>query len=311
MPYSHELLNNASKLTVVQSVDSDFAIAKDFILKAVKKMAKQTKNVVSEKTVDIYIHGSYANNTNIFFPSNLEICVELKVKPYAYRLTDNYYVQHELEFTPKAFREMLFETLFEIIAPNCDQNDKCIIMEKFGKLRHTVEITPCISFEYTEVNGALFKGVILHDTTKHADIATFPKLHAKNGQTKDIMCEGNFRRIVRLFKSLAAVHSRETGAPMVRGYFIECLLFNVPDTLFRGSASGPSPQLEKDILQEIFLKVLNYLMHANIDGFVCQNLVWQLFGTAAEFWNPADAHRFISAMKLMYKQFPPTRAMLA
>ena len=307
MPFSNELLNNASKLITVQSIDSDFAIAKEYIMKAVKKLAKATKNVVSEKTVDVYIHGSYANATNIFFPSNLEIVVELKIKPFPYTLTNNYFVQHELELTPKKFRDMLFDALHEIIDPNCTDGDKRIIMHRFGKLRHTVEITPCISFEYTEKDGAKFKGVILHDKVQGADIATFPKLHTKNGQTKDIMTEGNFKRIVRLFKTLAAVHSRETETTPVRGYFIECLLFNIPDALYRGSAG---PDNDREALQEVFLKVLNYLLHANFTSYVCQNLVWHLFGNTAEFWNAKSAHEFVTNIKTMYKLFPPNRIML-
>jgi len=299
MPFSKEFIINAAKLIEVKSVDSDFAIAKDYIMKAIKKIAKDIP-YSKESDIDIYIHGSYANVTNIFFPSNLEICVELKIPQHEYTLSNNYFVAHNMPFAPRDFRAALRDALSEIIDPNCTENDKCIIIPQFGKLRHTVEITPCFSFEYTEPEGARFKGVLLYDAAVGADIITFPKVHAKNGQTKDVKCEGNFKRMVRLFKSLNAVYARENETSATRGYFIECLLFNVPDALFRGSS-----------LDEIFIKILNYLLHANLDGYVCQNLIWQLFGSAREFWDINGAHKFIRQIKVLYKTFPSTRTMLA
>jgi len=307
MPFAKEFIHNASKLVEVKSVEADLEIVKQLVTKALRNIAKINR-AIKTTAVDIYIHGSYANATNVYFPSNLEVCVELKITtPFEYKLTNEYYVTHDLDTTPKMFRDLLYDALQEITQPNCSKNNKCIVLQKFGKLRHMVEITPCVSFRYIEEDhphidgkGSSFAGVLLRDAGVNADIATFPKLHAKNGQTKDIRCSGNFKRMVRMFKTLNAIHTREVGTESARGYFIECLLFNIPDQMYRGSD-----------LDEIFLKVINYLTHADLGDSVCQNLVWHLFGNTPEFWDEDSAHRFIKMIKTMYTEFPANRTTLA
>ena len=323
MPFSAKFLESASKEYEVSTIAADFEIATAYIKKAVAAAAKLNPNIAA-KNVDIYIHGSYANKTNIWFPSNLEICVELKRTPnwepsvqstltpepkklpanfaLQYRLHNDYFVDHNLDFSPKAFRELLFIALSEATGEKCIENGKAILIPCFGKLKHVIEITPCFSFDYHEPvdNGGVFKGVLLYDASVRADIITFPRLHAQNGNTKDLRCGGNFKKCVRLFKTINAILAREFDIKPERGYFIECLLFNVPNQIFKG----------KD-LAEVFLKVINYLANCDTEDFVCQNTIWHLFGTAAEFWTLPAAHAFIKLMRENFKTFPASRTLLA
>ena len=322
MPFSEKFLESASKEYEVASVAADFEIATDYIKKAIL-MASKEHPFIAAKNIDIYIHGSYANKTNIWFPSSLEICVELKRTPHwtpdiqstitpepktlpadftpQYRLYNDYYVTHELDFSPKAFRDLLFKALSQATGEKCTENAKAIIIPCFGKLKHVTEITPCFSFNYHEPDdGGVFKGVLLYDESVRADIITFPRLHAQNGETKDLRCNGNFKRCVRLFKTINAITAREYDLEPERGYFIECLLFNVPNQMYRAKN-----------LSEMFLKVINYLSNCYTEDFICQNMIWHLFGTAAEFWTMPAAHAFIKLMRETYKNFPASRTLLA
>jgi len=309
MAFCEEFLFNASKLIDVKSIDVDFEY--------IQKLVKQALKTFTKTPVDVYVHGSYANHTNIFFPSNLEVCVELKIPQFEYDVTGEYYVTHELEYGPQQFRTDLYNALKEIIEKatskpmvkepqhTCELSGKTIVIPKHGVLKHAVEILPCISFTLGDDEGAEFKGVLVYDSEEKADIATFPKLHQKNGQLKDIQTEGNFKRFVRLFKTLKAISVRENEDDELlkhscRGYFIECLLYNVPDSLFKGKDQN-----------EIFLKIINYLAHANLDNFTCQNHVWQLFGDAGELWKERDARNFISSIKVFYRECPSNRINLA
>ena len=336
MPFSLEFLQNASKEVVVSTVEKDLEIVKGYINKAIEKAAKEMP-YVRPKNVEIYLHGSYANKTNIFFPSNLEVCVEIrktaeyepdkitvqtpnketgetpiKVEP-TYHLYNNYYVEHNLEFSPKDFRDLLFEKLGEVTDQKCQIHDKVIVIPAFGKLKHIVEITPCFTFDYYDdipnmeggvelsAKAPMFKGVLLYDASVGADIITFPKLHAQNGNAKDLACKGNFKKFVRMFKTMNAIANREQESEdKERGYFIECLLFNVPNQIYSGKN-----------LSDAFIKVINYLANCDMDGFVCQNLIWQLFGSAVEFWNLSRAEQFVKLIMDLYKTFPPKRTLLA
>ncbi|MDR0462393.1 MAG: hypothetical protein LBG88_03655, partial [Christensenellaceae bacterium] len=282
MPFNDIFLQNASKLIDAKSAEGDFAYMRDIIKKAIANI----KNI-NPSDIDVYMHGSYANATNIFFPSRLEVCVQLKVPQYDFTATKEYYISHELPYGPQDFRIDLFNALSEVVAnspkqeqvegPSCTLENKCIIVPKHGPLKHAVEVLPGLSFVLKdETNGGAFNGVLVYDDKVKSDIATFPKLHQANGQTKDTYTGGNFKRLVRTFKTLNTIYKRENLEEFqkitpARGYFIECLLFNIPNNLYIGKT-----------LNDVFLKVINYLANASLENFVCQNLVWHLFGVAAE-----------------------------
>jgi len=302
--FNQEFLLNASKHIEVKSIATDLTFIKSLVTKALVRIKKTIPNAV----VETYIHGSYANATNIFFPSNLEVCVELKLPKYEYSLTGDYYVNHELDYGPREFRQDLFDAINEQVESpdaSCKLNKQCIVVPKHKTLMHVAEITPCVEFVLTDDNGGEQKGILVHDAKIEKDIPTFPILHQKHGQTKDVRCEGNFKKFVRMFKTIKAIAGRENkndeylGRP-VRGYFIECLIYNVPDSLFHGVD-----------LHDGFLKIMNYLAHIDIKTFQCQNHVWDLIGSAGEFWNEKDANAFVTAMKIFYREFPKNRTNLA
>jgi len=70
------------------------------------------------------------------------------------------------------------------------------------------------------------------------------------------------------------------------------------------------PSTEGAEIEAIFIKILNYLLHADIESFACQNLVWHLFGEAAEFWSYPEAYKFIRNIKKLYEDFPSSRTEL-
>jgi hypothetical protein len=309
MSFCNEFLFNATKLVTVD-VEGDFAFVKDIINRAVASILPKR----GAPKVDVYIHGSYANATNNFFPSKLEVMCELKIPKFNYILTDEYYISHELEYGAREFALELYEAINGVFAkltnakvkpPECESTEKCILIPKHGTLKHDIEITPGVSCIFNDEQGGEFAGVMLFDHDANRDIITFPKLHQKNGEMKDLTTHGNFKKMVRLFKTIRNIMTREhmhdphVHQP-IRGYFIECLLYNVPDAMY-----------SSDNMHDNFLMIINYLAHADFSRFCCQNRIWHLFGLANEFTNERDAHKFITAVKLFYHEFDPERKTLA
>jgi hypothetical protein len=79
------------------------------------------------------------------------------------------------------------------------------------------------------------------------------------------------------------------GAP---SYFVECLLYNVPDNLFVADR------------QLAMRGILEWLLAANLTLFMCQNGQIFLFGLTPEQWNEPDAARLIAAMADMWNNWP-------
>lgn len=116
----------------------------------------------------------------------------------------------------------------------------------------------------------------------------YPKLHIENGEAKNSEDQtgGRYKPSVRMFKN---ARNRATEREfLVDGaapsYFVECLLYNVPDGCFTASVS------------DTYTAVVNHL-HANaIDGYYCQNGQLPLFGPDSTQWNTIDANAFVQSL---------------
>lgn len=352
MPFAEEFLNTATREIESKYLATDFDRARGFIMEALKKCAAVEPSIKLDD-VDIYMHGSYANKSNIYFPSNLEIMVEItttkRFSPEEVSLQGNYFVDIPLVFGPKEFRELFTEMLTEMVGDKLIEQPKCIRLTNLEKIKHDVDITPCITFHHYQQEGkrgetevSRTRGILLHDTSIVRNIVSFPRLHAQNGFEKDQATGGNFKRMVRLFKTLHSLNVNEfsfISPNTANGYFIECLLYNVPNSLFADASalarahqntaavmnekalkegqqkSGEEVKLDikplPQSLNEIFNKIINYLVNEEMDEFVCQNLVWELFGDAAEFWDKKRAEEFIGSIIHLFIAFPVSRIFLA
>ena len=74
-------------------------------------------------------------------------------------------------------------------------------------------------------------------------------------------------------------------------YFLECLLYNIPNSYFIGNES------------EIFFKTLKwlYVNRANLSNLKCQNKIQNLFGYDTSYfaynkWNTGNAIKFINVL---------------
>jgi hypothetical protein len=74
-------------------------------------------------------------------------------------------------------------------------------------------------------------------------------------------------------------------------YFVECLLYNVPDDRFVNSYN------------QTFSNILWYLYESDISTFVCQNEQTKLFGDTPEQWNTNDGKRFIQALITLWNDW--------
>jgi len=331
MPFAEEFLEIAAREIESKSVVTDFDRARVYIEEALERCAK-VEPAISMENIDIYIHGSYANKSNIYFPSNLEIMVELttskRFSPEEVSLEGNYFVDVPLQFGPREFRKLFTETLREMMGDKMSEHAKCLRLAGLEKIKHDVDITPAISFHFYQPEAAKDKrgstdnvvrtrGVLLYDASIERNIVSFPRLHAQNGFDKDQATGGNFKRMVRLFKTLHSLNVNEFSLVppnTASGYFIECLLYNAPDKLFsdastknpvKGGAETPPSY------NEIFNKLINYLLNVDMDEFMCQNKIWKLFGEAAEFWDEKRAEAFRNGVIRLYTLFPASRTFLA
>ena len=74
-------------------------------------------------------------------------------------------------------------------------------------------------------------------------------------------------------------------------YFIECLLYNVPEQYFRKTLTRTYPD------------IVTWLSSAKLREFTCQNGSVKLFGKGQEQWAANNARDFIQALAMLDKDW--------
>ena len=85
------------------------------------------------------------------------------------------------------------------------------------------------------------------------------------------------------------VEKKVTAKNDAPSYFIECLLYNVPDDLFE-SKLGPT-----------YTGILDWLSKARLEDFTSQNGRADLFGPGREQWTSKKARKLVRAMQEMWQ----------
>jgi hypothetical protein len=171
-----------------------------------------------------------------------------------------------------------------------------------GNGRLTADVVPSIDhLLYTSYGVTLavpkihVDGITFWDRAGN-QVVNFPKQHIDNGQAKNGLgrTNGNYKPTVRMFKNARRhlVERGRLGHGTAPSYFVECLLFNVPDDLFVADR------------QVAMRGILQWLNNVNKGLFLCQNGQVLLFGLGGTQWSMANADGLIGAMTTMWNDWP-------
>jgi hypothetical protein len=116
-------------------------------------------------------------------------------------------------------------------------------------------------------------------------IANYPKDHAKNCTAKHQATKGLFKPCVRILKNLRQrlVDTNVIEAGIAPSYFLEGLMYNVPDNLFGTTYPNTIRQ------------ALIYLAASDRTTFVCANRQYYLLGESPVTWPAANCQKFLDA----------------
>jgi hypothetical protein len=250
--------------------------------------------------VDIFLQGSYANATNIYGDSDIDVVV-LYDKTYywdASALTLAEQQLHESFFVPATYpwsslRDDVLAALRSHYGYNGVRLGKKSIKVETGTGRRTSDVVPAVQFRryatfINHNNCTAHWGIQFFDSSNNP-IVNYPKYHKERGEEKnqETCTRGQYKATVRLFKNFRN-HLVDHGlfadgtAP---SYFIECALHNVADNLFIGNFTDTVPA------------ILNYLLQTPYAGFLCQNGVVQLIGNGPTQWSVGNFATFLVAAK--------------
>ena len=187
--------------------------------------------------IEIFMQGSYANNTNVRAESDVDVCV-MRKDVFYYDLPQNQNYS-SYGFCPTTS-----------CAPDYRRFVKIALQRKFGfdavtegnkslKVRENTyhiqaDIIPAYQYrKYSETGNNSFiegTGIIARDGRS---IINYPKIHITHGREKNKRTSYIYKKLVRILKHVKndMVDCGKADSDKITSFLVECLVWNVPDNV--------------------------------------------------------------------------------
>lgn len=269
---------------------------------------KEKFDFFDEDDVKIYVQGSYKNGTMVDELAKLELVVEfglnsfgpidrtpvLKLKTFWSWVQKDLTKKRIVTFKPNIHLALIKKLMLESLIQSTHNegiynNSKSIFIPAHAGIKIPCEILPC----YTLSDSKDCQSVIIYDSFIDKNVAAFPRLHCEHLAEKDKATNGQFIKMVRIFRNIRdiLVSNQVIDEKFAPSYFIECLLYNVPNKLFEGK------------FQSSMLKILNYLANCNLSKFVCAHNQFKMFGNNSDAWTTYKARSFINLIIQIWEEY--------
>ena len=240
------------------------------------------------KEVEVFLQGSYGNDTNVWADSDVDIVLKHNGAFYHETgdLTPGELAQFKSEFGKDAeygypkFKEHAVNWISRIY--NNVQDKKAVFVPGTNS-RRNADIVVCQQFRrYTSFkpgNREYHEGIAFYSGDTR--IVNYPKRHSKNLTEKHQATNENFKRMVRVFKNMrnAMIEKGFLNEGLAPSYFIEGMLWNVPNDKFVGD------------YQDMFVACYNWLCEADAAKLTTgSQLHWLVRDDSKVCW-PTDNYR--------------------
>ncbi len=246
-----------------------------------------------------YLQGSYPNYTNIRGNSDVDLVIESSSVFYS---NLNKYEKQQLglgigSYDYWEFRNEVVKALTSYYdASLVDASGQKSIKIAASGNRLAADAVPCITYKRYHNLSVVAAGITFWTRNSNQQVINFPKIHLQNGSDKNRRTNNFYKPSVRMFKNareriLANNSSLQGNYP---SYFVECLLYNVPDSCFGNSFSST------------YCDVVNFFLSQdpqNLAEFCCQNEQQLLFGDLSTQWEIIKAQDFAHQLYILWEQW--------
>jgi len=195
------------------------------------------KRSSTNEEIQVFIQGSYANNTCVRGDSDVDIAIMRKDK-YEYAFQKSFaaapvsHSEEAREFKDKVENVLKKRFPFDVVRKNKS------IMVIGNTYRKQADTVPCFSIRYYRDWDDNDHTNYLEGITIYSDdgkvIFNFPKQHIANGKKKNVATKHYYKKMVRIIKKMRYLmeDSYISSAKGVSSFGLESLLWNLPNELF-------------------------------------------------------------------------------
>jgi len=246
---------------------------------------------MSLNNYEIFLQGSYANNTNVKQNSDVDICVMYKSvfhydMPSGMTLQGNYYDSTLNYFD---LRNTIKKALVNKFGSDrvVDKNKSIRILSN----TYTTDADVVVAFQYRHYTSQLcYAEGIYYTALDNTTVINYPKIHIENGNKKNTNTSYMYKKMVRIFKKITHEMQEDNIdlSKEIKGFVLECMCYNYPsDKLFHYIDNKYTENLKN---------MINYFLNNSMDYWKEINEIKYLFGVEK---NKDEKYytEFISSMK--------------
>ena len=196
-------------------------------------------------SVEIFLQGSYANSTNIKQDSDIDMVICYK-NSYFFDTSSLSETEEKLFHWTTTTASYRFATFKDGVQecleltfwkpPHTERKDKCIRVY-WNQSRVDADIVPCFVHKRFRTHNSTSAEWVEFVSDEGIHSVSFPKQHIQNGENKNIQTKWNYKDVVRILKNCKKelVENGLINDDLISSFFIECLVWNVPDSYFNKS----------------------------------------------------------------------------
>ncbi|MDO8883295.1 nucleotidyltransferase [Pseudotabrizicola sp.] len=251
------------------------------------------------RTFDVFLQGSYGNDTNIYADSDVDIAIRLSSTVYAdtsklegveLQRYKNDFSRADYQLTD--FKADVLAWLRHKFGNSVDPGKKAIRIPANGSRRDADVLVCAQHLNYGTSREHYHDGIIFW-TTDGVQIVNYPKQHLQNCTSMNQATYSRFKANVRVVKNLRnrMIHLGKLKDDIAPSYFLEGMLWNAPNQLYTGS------------YQTTFENYMSWLEAANHTDLTCANGIhWLLREGHPVCWRKEKFDTFRLAAIQYWKQ---------
>jgi hypothetical protein len=263
----------------------------------IKRALEASTTKYASKSFEVFLQGSYGNQTNIWAESDVDVVIRLDS---TYLYDTSALTPRELAafntgllfatYTYQEFKNDVIAALKNSFGADVDTSGSKAIKIKANEARRSADVVVAAVFHryrsFSVTNQLDFEKGICFFTPNGTRVVNYPKQHSANCTAKHQATSSKFKPMVRTFKNVRSrlVSEKFINAGDAPSYFLEGLLYNVPNGLFTGSYS------------DSIVSVVNWICKADRSKFHCANEQFLLLGDSSVHWSPANCDRFLNGL---------------
>lgn len=261
----------------------------------IKRALEAADTKYADKKFEVFLQGSYGNDTNVFAESDVDVVIRLdSVFHYdVSQLSEEERSAFQTDYADGTysysdFKSHVMSTLKNCFGQAIEPGQRAIKIKANGS-RRSADVLVATAFrryhKFRAISDEEYDlGICFFAASGR--VANFPRQHSANCIAKHQATNKQFKPMVRILKNLRGklVDDGSITQGIAASYFIEGLIYNVPDEKFAGSYG------------DTFVAAVNWIHAADRSKFVCANEQYYLLGDFSVNWPAANCDLFLAKL---------------